>query len=103
MQENVALIKEINDLRREIKSLKTSVRAPPGKSGGKDGQAKEIEMQRDTIRRLRERIEMLEATAVASRPTSRERLPRMEGFADGDPEALAGSRAASRSSATSAT
>mmetsp|Transcript_155 Transcript_155/g.483 ORF Transcript_155/g.483 Transcript_155/m.483 type:complete len:1201 (-) Transcript_155:691-4293(-) len=94
MQENVALIKEINDLRREIKTLKQGSAlhpggpsAPPTAGGVTLDAAREIEMQREEIRRLRERIEFLEGTAVLNRPRSRERLPAMEGFVEGaDPD-----------------
>lgn len=107
MQENTALIKEINELRREIRALKSRLSggAPPtastsargGGTGGRpgsptdalalsEGLRKELDMQRDLISRLREdaaakeaRIRQLEG-CVAPRPTSRERLPPMEGF-----------------------
>ena len=102
MQENVALIKEINELRREIKALKQGPRppAPPPGGNGKETPvansgrgsravtssveaAKEIEMQREEIRRLRSRLEELERNPIVNRPTSREKLPTMEGFQEG--------------------
>ena len=76
MGENVALVKEINDLRREIKQMKLIQRqqATSGGTSGFDG-AGGAEVQR-----LRQRVEELEAgSQVANRPTSRERLPTMEG------------------------
>lgn len=108
MQENTALIKEINELRREIKSLRARVAggapvggmaATAGRTGGRagspmspellDGLKRELEMQRDLISRLREdvavkdtRIKQLEGMVVP-RPMSRERLPPMDGFAAG--------------------
>ncbi len=45
-------------------------------------QSKEIEMQREEIRRLRNRIEEMDGID-RTRPVSREKLPPMEGFADG--------------------
>jgi len=97
MHENVALIKEINELRREIKALKQGGMRPPGAGPtGKDTPAsgrasssrmggdmgKEIDMQREEIRRLRNRVDELEGID-RTRPTSREKLPPMEGFAEG--------------------
>ena len=54
MQENVSLIKEINELRREIKALKTSQTAKgrPAKKEGKQGD-RELEHQREIIAQLR--------------------------------------------------
>lgn len=85
VQENVALIKEINELRRETKSLKAAAARQPGASG-KGGDAKEVEMQRGLIADLRRdiaakeaRIAQLEAQ-IMPRPMSREQLPPMEGF-----------------------
>jgi len=91
MQENVALIKEINELRREMKAMKAQAQAERlagtsfGSSRGPAPQAeKEIAIQREQIRQLRERIDQLEsgrpASAISSRPGSRERLPPMEGL-----------------------
>jgi len=95
MQENASLIKEINDLRREIKMLKAQMNRGGSAPGpAKNGKArtgattppdtreldKEISIQRDEIKRLRERLVELEAlTAVKGRPISRERLPPLDG------------------------
>merc|ERR1711907_829436 len=104
MQENASLIKEINDLRREIKILKAqsnrSKDQPPksagmGKSRGSTATAgqsrgasdanvrelhREIEMQREEINKLRGRVaELEEVTANRGRPISRERLPPIDG------------------------
>ena len=87
MQENVALIKEINELRREIKNHKALVaRGGSARGDNKEEFSREIEMQRDLIARLRaelesreDRIAQLEAQ-VMPRPMSREKLPPMEGF-----------------------
>lgn len=105
MQENTALIKEINELRREIKQLKAAAATgtvTATKRPGSVGRAppspdtdirKEIEMQRELIARLREdiaakdqKIKQLEAI-VHPRPVSRERLPPMDGFKS-DPPAV---------------
>merc|ERR1719316_2464369 len=107
MQENASLIKEINDLRREIKILKAQSNRgkdqPPksagaGKSRGSTatgGQSRgagdanvrelnrEIDMQRDEINKMRGRIAELEAlTANRGRPISREKLPPLDGGGD---------------------
>merc|ERR1711998_251400 len=100
MQENVSLIREINELRREIKVMKHSQRqkelagASPRGSGPKVDHApgaptnivaavQEIEVQKGEIQRLRQRIDELESgSTVAMRPISREKLPTMEGFHD---------------------
>lgn len=107
MQENTALIREINELRREIRALKARIAGggAPGAGGTgigvagmgrtaspgdtqllSDGLRKELDMQRELISRLREdmaardaRIRQLESM-IAPRPTSRERLPPMDGF-----------------------
>jgi len=77
MQENVTLVKEINDLRREIKQMKMVQRAnsmagTTGKMLGNDmGGSGEAA-------RLRQRIDELEAGAtIAQRPVSRERAIEM--------------------------
>jgi len=90
MNENVILIKEINELRREIKMLKSQALAKKGDSdvlGTSIGSARaddahrEIEMQRMEIQRLRQRIDDLERQLYArGRPVSSEKLPPMEGF-----------------------
>jgi cilia- and flagella-associated protein 57 len=88
MQENVALIKEINELRREIKLLKSTAARQGGMNRGSSPDSRDIQMQRNLIGKLREeikvkeeRIAQLEAQIVP-RPMSRERLPPMEGFQD---------------------
>ena len=55
MQENVSLIKEINELRREIKALKTTSQTAKGRSSKKDGKQgdRELEHQREIIAQLR--------------------------------------------------
>lgn len=105
MQENVALLKEINELRREIKQLRTaaafgSVPGPRGGSSAGDGDhergtAADLAAALDEVAQLEaavssrdERIAALEAQ-ILPRPVSRERLPQMEGFTD---EAAAGGK-----------
>ena len=77
MQENVTLVKEINDLRREIKQMQMAQRANAmagtssgvggGKGGGDMGGGGEAA-------RLRQRIDELESGAtIVQRPSSRER------------------------------
>ena len=84
MLENVSLIKEINELRKEIKSMKQSQRAKELSGGGAKGPggalgvASELEMNRGEIRRLRERLQELEANTF--RPKSREQLPPLDGY-----------------------
>ena len=89
MQENVTLAKENNDLRREIKQMKMAQRAQAmggssttgfGGNGGAGGGGGGGGASSAETARLRQRIDELEAGAmVANRPTSRERLPQMEG------------------------
>ena len=90
MQENVALIKEINDLRRELKGMKLAQRAKDLAGSGSSANVgepsnmaeavQEIGARKEEIRRLRTRVDELEAgSTVAMRPVSRERLPTMEG------------------------
>jgi len=85
MQENVTLVKEINELRREIKQMKMAQRAASltgmgasmkgGGGGGDMGGGGEAA-------RLRQRIDELEAGAtIAQRPVSRERAIEMPGAA----------------------
>lgn len=101
MQENVTLIKEINDLRRELKVARTQVhdleaslsvikkqQSVPGmpdthaQNGSDDSEhgfnaleaQKLIDLQKQEMRRLRAQIVDLE-TKVAERPTSGNRLP----------------------------
>jgi len=77
MQENVTLVKEINDLRREIKEMKLHQRQQ-----AMSGSASTTNLEGPEVQRLRQRIEELESgSMVANRPTSRERLPTMEGVA----------------------
>lgn len=85
VQENVALIKEINELRRETKMLKATAARQPG-ALAKPGDGKELEMQRGLIADLRRDIAAKEARIAAleaqimPRPMSREQLPPMDGF-----------------------
>jgi hypothetical protein len=83
MLENVSLIKEINELRKEIKSMKQSQRAKELAGGGAKGPGgmdvnAELEINRGEIRRLRERLQELEASTF--RPKSREQLPPLDGY-----------------------
>lgn len=98
MQENMALIKEINELRREIKALKQSSCGPgtAGKlttsslsgskrvSGSADNDVRrELEMQREVIARLRDELSQKEARlkqfeSISTRPSSRDKLPPMD-------------------------
>eukprot|EP00163_Fabomonas_tropica_P019041 TRINITY_DN334_c0_g1_i4.p1 TRINITY_DN334_c0_g1~~TRINITY_DN334_c0_g1_i4.p1 ORF type:complete len:1057 (+),score=414.00 TRINITY_DN334_c0_g1_i4:945-4115(+) len=90
MQENVALIKEINELRREIRTIlqqqQDKMVGVGNRSGRRPGSQqlvgqREIEMQREEIKRLRDRIAELEGgNGYPPRPHSREKLPPMEGF-----------------------
>ena len=97
MQENVTLIKEINDLRRELKIARTQVHdletaigvmrkqqfSDSEDSGNKDNKMmseesnemeKMIDMQKGEIRKLRVQIKEME-TVINSRPPSGSRLP----------------------------
>ena len=105
MSENVALIKEINELRREIKGMKMAQRAkelgggpagsprarPSGEAPATMAEAvQQLDVHREEVRRLRNRIDELEAgSAVAMRPVSRERLPVMDGMPAGLSETVA--------------
>jgi chromosome segregation ATPase len=97
MNENQTLIKEINDLRRELRLIKQQQsdaksglarlqqrgkggRAGAGGAGG-TGDPRELEWQRVEISRLRERLARYEDD-MSSRPKSRERLPPMDGFSE---------------------
>lgn len=106
IHENMELIKEINILRKDVRALNGKLRdkddqgmdrtkylpnstlaSPKAVSNSHTSDItleeakKNIEMQKITIRNLRERIEELESQIKAqSRPISRERLPPMEGF-----------------------
>lgn len=75
INENVVLIKEINELRREVKTLTASRRALEGASmnGGTASleQQREVEIQRAELQRLRGRVEMLERQLhTVGRPVS---------------------------------
>lgn len=99
MQENVSLIKEINELRREIKTLKQSQRGKEleGSASARgrkrsplksmpntiEEAGREMELQRLHIEKLQQRIQELERQlghVNQERPLSRERLPPMEGL-----------------------
>eukprot|EP00240_Pyramimonas_obovata_P000064 CAMPEP_0118921440 /NCGR_PEP_ID=MMETSP1169-20130426/720_1 /TAXON_ID=36882 /ORGANISM="Pyramimonas obovata, Strain CCMP722" /LENGTH=1196 /DNA_ID=CAMNT_0006862159 /DNA_START=210 /DNA_END=3800 /DNA_ORIENTATION=+ len=103
MQENVTLIKEINELRREVRQAKSSKsrgeldkKAPTKKRSASAGvhrplpasveeAGRELEMQKAEISKLQSRIFELERALsmhekINPRPMSRERLPPMEGF-----------------------
>lgn len=91
MQENVSLVKEINELRREIKQMKMSQRAQAMLGSGsttKLGRNSYSEGPNgDEVARLRQRIDELESgSAVAMRPISRERLPAMDGMQANAPQ-----------------
>jgi cilia- and flagella-associated protein 57 len=93
MQENVALLKEINELRREIKQLRAAAALGSAAGAGAATSTKdtassgaELSAALDEATQLRAsvatrdaRIAALEAQ-IMPRPISRERLPRMEGF-----------------------
>ncbi|CAD7703772.1 unnamed protein product, partial [Ostreobium quekettii] len=100
IQENVALIKEINELRREIKACKQMTGAlrgppsaavsslPPTTAGGDGVMKAELEAQHQLIKQLQQdlaekeaRIKALEQTVIP-RPVSRERLPPVDGMND---------------------
>eukprot|EP01028_Stygiella_incarcerata_P004742 TRINITY_DN2061_c0_g1_i1.p1 TRINITY_DN2061_c0_g1~~TRINITY_DN2061_c0_g1_i1.p1 ORF type:complete len:1197 (+),score=341.87 TRINITY_DN2061_c0_g1_i1:223-3813(+) len=106
MQENVVLIKEINELRREMKVMRSMAdpKTAIGRWGSKtigggaaessrDQRDKELEIQRMEIQRLRARIEELEAgRSLSSRPISRERLPPMDGVQRREASSAVGER-----------
>jgi len=74
MQENVTLVKEINDLRREIKQMKMAQRANAMAGSGSGGGGAGDMGGAGEAARLRQRIDELEAGAtIAQRPASRER------------------------------
>ena len=79
MQENVTLVKEINDLRREIKQMKMLQRAnsltgPTNTTTGGGDMGGEAA-------RLRQRIDELEAgSTLSQRPISRERPVELSGI-----------------------
>ena len=77
MQENVSLVKEINELRREIKEMKMAQRAKDlgvGMASSKGGGAKGGggDVSADEVARLKQRIGELESGSLAKRPASRE-------------------------------
>lgn len=89
MQENMALISEINALRRELKIMKQNQkekdthtirikRDTVSSDTNPPDSNRMIEMQKEEIKRQRARIAELEASA-SLRPYSRERLPPMDG------------------------
>jgi hypothetical protein len=78
MHENVSLLSEINELRRELKAMKDMQRGkeqPSGAGRSESDPQREVEMQRDEIRRLMAQIGELEANPQLRRPKSRESLP----------------------------
>ncbi|KAG9393987.1 WD domain, G-beta repeat [Carpediemonas membranifera] len=82
LQENVELIKEINMLRKELKSVRAqAMQTAPGKvaqAGPAEKQLRrDLEAQRSEMVRLRQRVAELEDTQ-AMRPTSREELPQLD-------------------------
>ena len=100
LQENVTLIKEINDLRRELKIARTQVHdletamgvmrrtqapgghnlksAPPRNNASQENSSEDLEkiitIQKNEIRKLREQIQELENQTL-NRPPSGGRLP----------------------------
>ena len=90
MNENVQLIREINDLRKEIRSIKvntsqdkTSSKGSAFNSSGGHSQTmeqvqKEMEMQKHELERLKQKIVEAEALIEQRRPDSRG-LPALEG------------------------
>jgi chromosome segregation ATPase len=101
MQENIALIKEINQLRREIQTMRTSLKQKEAqKRNNKKTQQqltdkqeqrklveREIEMQYEQIRALKNHLQMLEqqtsfnagsSDGQQNRPSSGQRLPPIE-------------------------
>eukprot|EP01062_Namystynia_karyoxenos_P016092 TRINITY_DN15868_c0_g1_i1.p1 TRINITY_DN15868_c0_g1~~TRINITY_DN15868_c0_g1_i1.p1 ORF type:complete len:1211 (+),score=554.97 TRINITY_DN15868_c0_g1_i1:104-3736(+) len=84
MNENVQLIREINELRKEIKVIRTQAPAekgaatarPAGAEGTQDQTAqRELEMQRSEMSRLRQKIaEAEQQLQAAQRPGSGQRL-----------------------------
>jgi len=95
MQDNVALIKEINNLRKEIKRMRQVQRhkdlhAVDGNGVGFGGTMDDgfdekealraMERQREQIRRLRAAIDDAKQRMVNTRPISRERLPPIDDF-----------------------
>lgn len=73
ISENVVLIKEINELRREVKTLTASKRnlEATGTTGTQQEYQREIDIQRSELQRLRNRVETLERQLhAAGRPVS---------------------------------
>ena len=108
MQENVSLIKEINELRREIKGTKgqggalnakeakimLTMPRPETRENGTAGDLnREVQMQRDLIGQLRNELinkeelikQLMSGTQVQPRPVSREKLPPMDNMDDAQP------------------
>jgi hypothetical protein len=93
MQENVALVKEINELRKEMRNIRQQQRdrdmagALPKPAGAKKGGAaggmtaaeieaqRELQRQRSRIEELRGQIEMLQGQRILPRQASSELLP----------------------------
>jgi cilia- and flagella-associated protein 57 len=96
MQENVALLKEINELRREIKQLRAmaALGSAAGAGAASGGKATGVETAADLSAALDEAAQLRAAVAkrdariaaleaqIMPRPVSRERLPQMEGFSN---------------------
>jgi WD40 repeat protein len=104
IQENMELIKEINMLRKDVKMLHSRLRDKEENNSGSRSKSvmsnialtpklttgselsleearRNIEMQKITIHNLIDKIEEMESDLTASsRPTSREKLPPMDGF-----------------------
>jgi hypothetical protein len=92
MQENVALVKEINELRKEMRNIRQQQRdrdmagALPKPAGAKKGVTggmtaaetealRELQHQRSRIEELRGQIEMLQGQRILPRQASSELLP----------------------------
>jgi hypothetical protein len=104
MQENVALIKEINKLRREIKlmhqvqrqkELNTATRPqqPQEQDQWNDQERTKLsDMQKSQISTLRMQIEESQARLIHFRPVSRERMQPTDDFAKRAQAAAAAAR-----------
>merc|ERR1740115_50884 len=93
MQENIALIKEINVLRREIKHTKTKQKLREEKTvtqrkkdsdidgnGNREALEREMEAQQEQIRALKAQLKMFEEDdfMFGERPPSQPRLPPLQ-------------------------